>query len=173
MEQVNIIQLLFYLLPAVIVALVAYYFFNSYFKEEQKRRMYQLRAENSKQALPLRFQAIERMTLFLERIDPGSLIIRVKPYNENQVDYENLLVKNIEQEFEHNLAQQVYISIECWNAIKATKNATIALIRQANKKEEVQSPEKLREVILSQMVEKTSPSQTGIAYLKKEARDIW
>lgn len=173
MQEVNIIQLLFYLLPAVIVALVAYYFFNSYFQNEQKRRLYQLRAENSKQALPLRLQAIERMTLFLERIDPGSLIIRVKPYNEDKLDYENLLIKNIEQEFEHNLAQQIYVSVECWNVIRATKNATIALIRKANKMEDVDSPNKLRELVLNQMVEKTAPSQTGIAYLKKEVKDIW
>jgi len=173
MEEINFIQIIFNILPAIVVALVAYYFFNSYFENEQQRRIFKLRAENNKQSLPIRLQAIERMTLFLERIDPGSLLIRVKPYNDDKHDYENLLIKNIEQEFEHNLAQQVYVSTECWNAIRATKNATIALIRKANMSENVNDPDKLREVILTEMIDQNSPSQTGIAYLKKEASDIW
>jgi hypothetical protein len=173
MEEINFLQIIFNILPAIVVALVAYFFFNSYFENEQKRRIFKLRVENSKQSLPLRLQAIERMTLFLERIDPGSLLIRVKPYNDNKHDYENLLIQNIEQEFEHNLAQQVYVSTECWNAIRATKNSTIAIIRKTHMSENVSDPDKLRELILSELVDKSSPSQTGIAYLKKEASDIW
>jgi len=39
--------------------------------------------------------------------------------------------------------------------------------------ENVSDPDKLRELILSELIDKSSPSQTGIAYLKKEASDIW
>ena len=123
--------------------------------------------------MPQRLQALERMTLFLERINPGSLLIRVKPYNDSKHDYENLLIQQIESEFEHNLAQQIYVSDKCWGAIKATKNATISLIRQTNMSDKVDSPDKLREVILSDLVDRKAPSETGLAFLKNEVKELW
>ena len=126
----------------MVIGLIGFYYFNSYLTDENKRRIFELKRESSKNTIPHRLQAMERMTLFLERINPGSLLIRVKPYNDSKHDYENLLIRNIEQEFEHNLAQQIYVSNKCWNAIKATKNATISMIRQANMSEKVDSPEK-------------------------------
>jgi len=173
MEEINFLQLFFYLLPALIVGAVSYYFFSNYLKNDQNRRVFELRRENAKNALPQRLQALERMTLFLERINPGSLLLRIKPYNDNKHDYENLLIGNIEQEFEHNLAQQIYVSDKCWAAIRATKNATISLIRQANMSDKVDSPDKLREVILSEMIDKKAPSETGLAFVKNEVAQIW
>ncbi|PZD79441.1 hypothetical protein [Mesonia sp. K7] len=173
MDNINYLQLLFYLLPAIVVGFLAFYFISSYFKEQEQKRMYSIRAKNRKHTLPLRFQALERLTLFLERIDPGSLLLRVKPYNDNKNDYENLLVQNIEKEYEHNIAQQIYVSNECWNAIRATKNATIALIRKASMHQHVSTSDKLREEIISELMDKASPSQTGLAFVRREASDIW
>ncbi|MFD2697209.1 hypothetical protein ACFSQ0_04325 [Mesonia sediminis] len=172
MEE-NLIQLAFYLLPAILVALISYYFFDGYFKAENKKQLFELRRQNSKQTLPIRLQALERLTILLERIDPGSLLIRIKPTSEDKNEYENLLIHHIEQEFEHNISQQIYVSEGCWNAIRATKNATIALIRKTNMSESVDSPTKLREIILSEMMEKSSPSQTGLAYIKQEVKGLW
>lgn len=173
MENINFLQIFFNLLPALVIGILSFYYFNSYLTNEDKRRFFELKRESSKNTIPHRLQAMERMTLFLERINPGSLLIRVKPYNDNKHDYENLLIRNIEQEFEHNLAQQIYISDKCWNAIKATKNATISMIRQANMSEKVDSPEKLREVILTELLDKKAPSETGLAFLKNEVHQLW
>jgi hypothetical protein len=57
--------------------------------------------------LPLRLQAYERMTLFMERINPSQLMVRI-PLSENKNDYQNFVIAQIEQE--HNLSQQIYIS---------------------------------------------------------------
>lgn len=173
MEEINFLEILFNLLPAIVVGVICYYFFNSYIANETNRRIFELKKENSKNALPQRLQALERMTLFLERINPGSLLIRIKPYNDNKHDYENLLIQQIEKEFEHNLAQQIYVSEKCWGAIKATKNATISLIRQTNMSDKVDSPDKLRETILSDLIDKKAPSDTGLAFLKNEVKNIW
>ena len=122
METTKIIELLSYTLPAIITGVVAYYFFNLHTKNEEGRRRYLLNKDTQKDALPLRLQAFERMTLFLERINPGKLLIRLSPNSENKNDYENLLISNIEQEFEHNLTQQIYMSDECWTIIVTAKN---------------------------------------------------
>ncbi|SRR5690606_17959903 len=173
MEEFDFLQLFFYLLPALVVGVVAYYSFNLHVENENKRRSFLIRKENQKSALPLRLQAYERMALFLERITPGSLLLRVKPLDGDKHNYESLLIRNIETEFEHNLAQQIYISDECWNAIKASKNATISLIRKSNMSDSVNSPDKLREVILTDLLDKKAPSEAGLAYIKNEVKRLF
>lgn len=173
MSEDNILQLLFYLLPAVVVGVIAFYFFNLHTRNEEGRRRFLLHKENQKQALPLRLQAYERMALFLERIAPSSLLVRVKPYKDRKEDYVALLVRTIEQEFEHNLAQQIYVSEECWNVIKASKNATISNIRKAAAKEELEDADQLRQDILSSLLDQQPPSETGLSYIKREVKSIW
>jgi hypothetical protein len=64
------------------------------------------------------------------------------------------------------------MSDECWNIIKAAKNATIQIIRSAGMSE-TDSPDKLREDILNQTMEKQSPSNTALAFVKKEVSELW
>lgn len=173
MEDYAILNFIFYLLPAVIVGLVSYYFFKSYIKNEENRRRYLIHKENQKHALPLRLQAYERMTLFLERISPGNLVTRVKPVNSSKDDYEQLLIQHIEQEFEHNLAQQIYLSSKCWSAIRASKNATISIIRKTNMSEKIDSANKLREIILTDLLDNQPPSETGLAFIKREVNQLF
>lgn len=174
MEVENtIFNYVMYLLPSLIVAGIAYYFFKTHTQHFEKLKHYEVQSELKKNALPIRLQAYERLCLFLERISPGNLVPRTKPYSENKHDYENLLIKTIEQEFEHNLAQQVYVSKKCWNVIRASKNATINLIRQVGMLEHVTDANKLREEILTSLLDKESPSDTGLAFLKNEVGQLW
>lgn len=173
MTEDSILQLLFYLLPAVVVGVIAFYFFNLHTRNEDRRRRFLLHKEAQKHALPIRLQAYERMALFLERIAPGNLLIRVKPYKNGKDEYVTQLLKTIEQEFEHNLAQQIYLSEECWNVIKASKNATINNIRKTAAKEEIKSADELRQAILSSLIDQQPPSETGLAYIRKDVKNLW
>jgi hypothetical protein len=171
LNQMNgdkLLELLFYTLPALITGGVAYYLFTAYFNDQQNTRRWLLQKENQKDALPLRLQAFERMALFLERINPTKLLIRIKPLSNDKHEYENLVIAQIEQEFEHNLTQQIYMTDECWTIIITAKNATIQMIRKANMSERVDSADKLREVILSDLMEKATPSSAALSYLKNE-----
>jgi CMP-N-acetylneuraminic acid synthetase len=122
--------------------------------------------------MPIRLQAYERMALFLERISIPSLVVRVRPKSADKNAYEQLLIRTIENEFDHNLSQQIYMSDDCWNIIKAAKNATIQSIRKAGMSES-DSADKLREDILNETMEKQSPSATALAFVKKEIGEIW
>jgi hypothetical protein len=168
----QILQLFAYLMPAVVTGAVAFYFFRLHTRNEEGRRRFLLHKDSQKETLPVRLQAYERMALFLERIALNSLVVRVAPKSKSKSDYENLLIKQIETEFEHNLSQQIYMSDECWNIIKTAKNATIQIIRSAGMSE-TDSPDKLREDILNQTMEKQSPSNTALAYVKKEVSELW
>lgn len=173
METTRIIELLFYVLPAVVTGGVAYYFFSMHTKNEEGRRRYLIHKEAQKNAMPLRLQAYERLVLFLERINPSKLLIRISPQSSNKFDYEEYVIAQIEQEYEHNLTQQIYISAESWDIVTTAKNTTIQMIRKANMSEKVDSANKLREVILTDLFDKQSPSSVAIAYLKNEVSEMW
>lgn len=169
----KIIELLFSLAPTVVVGLIAYHFFKEHLKNEDGRRRYLLQKDMQVNTMPVRLQAYERMVLFLERISPSKLLIRIAPIASDKSSYETLLIASIEQEFEHNLSQQIYISDDCWNIICAAKNATIQLVRKAALLEKTDSANKLREVVLTEMMEKHSPSSTALSYIKKEVGEMW
>ncbi len=171
--ELEIIPLIISLIPATLITIIALFFFNQHTKNEERRRRFLLHRENQKQAFPLRLQAYERMALFLERISPGKLLTRMAPVGEDKKSYESLLINTIDQEFEHNLTQQIYISDQCWNTIIAAKNATIALIRKNSLKGEVDSADKMREVILTELVEKGAPSDVALAKIKDEIGDLF
>ena len=168
----GIFQLFAFLLPAVVTGAVAFYFFRLHTNNEEGRRRFLLHKDSQKNAMPIRLQAYERMALFLERIAIPSLVVRVAPKSSDKNDYENLLIKSIENEFDHNLSQQIYMSDECWNIIKAAKSATIQMIRKAGMSE-TDSADKLREDILTQTMDKASPSATALSYVKKEIGELW
>lgn len=171
--QDQLINLLMYALPSLIVGIVAYYFFKEHVNNENNRRKFIIQKQLQKEALPQRLQAYERLSLFLERINPNRLVLRIKPVSTNKNDYENFLIDSIEQEFEHNLSQQIYLSDSCWNVINASKNATIQMIRKVAMHEKVDSADKLREVILTEMMDKSAPSNAGLSYIKKEVSELW
>jgi hypothetical protein len=172
MNETDILDLLYTLLPALIVGLVSFYFFHTYSQNEENRRRFLLLREKQKTALPIRLQAYERLALFLERISPGKILFRVKPTSEEKDLYATLLIGNIEQEFEHNLAQQIYISNECWDYIKTAKNATITMIRNAAAKENISNADELRQLILKNLMEKQHPTDAALSYIKKEVKNL-
>jgi len=172
MNGEEILRLFAYLLPAVVTGVVAFYFFKMHTKNEEGRRRYLLHKESQKSTLPIRLQAYERMALFLERISIPSLVVRIGPKSPNKNEYESLLINNIEKEFDHNLSQQIYMTDDCWNIIKAAKSATIQSIRKAAMSE-TDTANKLREDILNDTMDKSSPSATALSYIKKEIRELW
>ncbi|QFZ55696.1 hypothetical protein FEZ18_13250 [Oceanihabitans sp. IOP_32] len=172
MDAERIIDLFLVLIPSLIVGLIAYHFFKEHTKNEDGRRRFLLKKDLQVSALPLRLQAYERLTLFLERISPNKLLVRVAPISSNKEDYEQLLIQNIEQEMDHNLAQQIYVSEKCWSVISAAKNATIQLIRKASMLEKTKTANELREVLLTEMMERRPPSDTALSFIKNEVSDF-
>lgn len=173
MDSTKIIELLSYTLPSLITGGVAYYLFNSYFKDQQHTRKWLNQKETQKQALPLRLQAYERLSLFLERINPTKLLIRVTPLSENKNEYADYLIATIDQEFEHNLTQQIYITNSCWGYVITAKNATNQMIRKAAANDQVSSANDLREFVLKELFDKDSPSNAALAFIKDEVSAMW
>ncbi len=173
MEISRIIDLFLFAIPSLITGIIAYYFFREHTKNEDGRRRFLLKKDMQVNAMPLRLQAYERIALFLERVSPSKLLIRITPTSSSKENYEALLIQSIEQEFEHNLSQQIYISDKCWSIVTTAKNATIQLIRKASMLEKTDSANKLREVVLTEMMERRSPSDAALSFIKDEVSDLW
>ena len=173
MQIDKILEILAYTLPSVITGGVAYYFFVKHVKHEENRRRFYLHRENQKQSFPLRLQAYERMVLFLERIDPNKLMLREIPNSEDKTTYLHQLINAIEQEFEHNLSQQIYMSTECWQIILTAKNATLQLIRNKTASTDIQNAKELQERIIKEGMNEANPSITAIAFIKSEVADLF
>ncbi len=173
MDSTRIIELLSYTLPTLIMAFIAYSFFELYTKNESEKRKYLLQKDTKPDTLSLRLQAYERMTLFLERINLSQLLVRIAPISNTKNDYQNFIIAQIEQEFEHNITQQIYLSDECWSVIMTAKNATIQLILLATNNEKIGDANQLREFMLKDLFDKPSPSSAALLFIKEEVAQLW
>ena len=172
MEYTKIMELLSYTIPSVVTGAVAYYFFLNHTNNEERKMRLSLIRENQKQSLPIRLQAYERMALFLERINPSKLVLRITSVNNDINAYSQSLINTIEQEFEHNLAQQIYISEQCWSVITASKNATIHIIKKTAEENTVTKAQELREALIKSVLNNAAPSTTALTFLKDEVRNF-
>lgn len=171
--DLDILGLLLYCIPALVTGAIAYLFFKEHIESENNRREFMMKRDLQKDSLPVRLQAYERLSLYLERIKPSKLLVRVTPTSSNKEDYETLLIANIEQEFDHNLAQQIYVTDKCWSIASTAKNATIQMIRKTTLSDKVDTADKLRELVLTDMIDKRSPSDAALSFIKEEVSEIW
>lgn len=92
--------------------------------------------EQNKQILPLKLQAYERLALFLERIKISNLILRIPKADSSNSDWINTLMLAAQQEFEHNLVQQVYVSDQLWSIINLAKDEVLHDLHSVAEKSE-------------------------------------
>jgi len=108
---------------------------SEHLKGYQDLMLRKIEADNKQQAqkatTSLRLQAYERMVLFLERINPPNLLIRVSPGVKKANDLQNVLLKAIRDEYEHNLSQQLFISGTSWELIKNAKEEVVKSVNIA------------------------------------------
>ena len=76
-----------------------------------------------------RIHAYERITLFLERLKPANLVSK---FDESLATHEYLflLEKTINEEFEYNASQQLYLTKNSWNKVVNCKNNILHLLHK-------------------------------------------
>ena len=163
----KILDLLLYCIPALVALGISFLFFKQFINSENRFRNLILRQSLDNNIIPLRIQAYERFALFLERISSYQLLKRVVPISQLTDDYKHLLISTIEQEFEHNLSQQIYISDQCWIIISAAKNSSIQTIKEISSKE-IKTANDLRPVLLSTLSKSKVTTEMALDFLKKE-----
>lgn len=167
-----ILDILKYALPSVFLLVLCYMMLSNFMENEEKRRSYFLKKETQKSALPIRLQAYERISLFLERITPERLLVRISSSGMSVKQYRKVLVQSIRSEFEHNLSQQIYMSDEAWKMVVTAKSATVGIINNiAEEFADEQDGVELSKKILNRIMEMEAfPTKKALAYLKAEVK---
>ncbi len=178
-----LLQFGIYIIPSIAIFTSVWYFTSKWFEirsdenklkaihhPEKKTELSELK----KQFFPLQVDAIQRLVLFLERIAPNNMVMRMNnPGLPARVFQQNLL-ESIRNEFEHNLAQQVYISSEAWVLLRNSKEEVVKIINMAaTKMEPTSTATDLSKGIfeISAQLE-IQPTDRAIAYLKMELRAL-
>jgi hypothetical protein len=82
------------------------------------------------EALKIRLQAYERLTLLAERIALPNLISRIPNAGISAKEMQGALIEAIKSEYDYNLSQRVYVTTEAWRAVNNLKEQNIYIINQ-------------------------------------------
>jgi hypothetical protein len=166
----ELLEILKILIPAGAVFAATYFIVKSFLDNENKRRDLEYRKSSLSIVAPIRLQAYERVIIFLERIHPNNLVLRVNKVGMTSHQLHSELVKTVKGEYEHNISQQIYMSAGAWELLRTAKEETIKLINISSTKVPDNSKgQDLAAIILqlSASIDKM-PSQVALEYLKKE-----
>lgn len=125
MNIVNIISI-------VIIILLSVYCFIMLRKEDKPKKSIgimksdsELKSVSYKLIVPLKIQAYERLVLYIERIQFPVLVKRVFHPGISRNDFQFSILQNVQDEFEHNLAQRLYVSESTWQLIVMAKEEVL------------------------------------------------
>lgn len=161
-------------IPSVVVLLAVFLMFRQYFGHQTQQRLMDVKLERSKITLPLRLQAFERLILLCERIDLPDLVLRLKTPGTNAGALRSALLVAVQQEYEHNLTQQLYVSEELWSIMMAARARTMDLIMAAAENIRAEDSADTYASVLIDMAskEESLPSHIARRAIKTEA-SLW
>lgn len=171
----DVFEILKYVLPSLVVMATSYYLLKLFMENEQKKRSTDIKMAGYKIITPIRLQAYERLVLFLERISPESLVMRVHKSDMTAMQMQTVLLQNVREEFEHNLSQQVYVSSQAWEVIRTAREGIIKLVNTAATKlsNGATGTDLSRKIFELSLTDKNLMTKTALEFLKKEIRQIF
>ncbi len=163
------------LLPAAAVLYAMYLTVKSFLDREMTQKMVEIKLKNTDTVLPIRLQAYERVCLFLERITPNNLIIRLNQGDFSAREFQHVLLAEIRQEYNHNISQQVYVSNEAWEYVVSAKEGIISTINQAAEavEDDAKSIDLAKKIFEISMEKETDPTAHALAKIKEEIRHFF
>ncbi len=157
--------------PALVVFFTAYYLLKTYLDKQYQLKQLEFKQGNQKTTIPLRLQAYERLSLFCERISIPNLLLRLNESGQSSAALRLKLLLTIQQEFEYNITQQVYVSEQLWQIIKISREDTMTIINSIAEKTDPKAPSSELSSGLLAFVE-SQPDTTldkALIAIKKEA----
>ena len=132
---------------------------------------YESSAQAKKVSIPLKFQAYERMILFLERINPPNLITRTMKSKTTIASLQSILLATVREEYEHNMSQQLYVSNTSWDLVKTAKEDVMRLINTtAGKFDSTSEASDFAKEIITKGFTDKNPIDIAIKSLKSDIR---
>jgi len=171
----NIYDLLKITLPAGLVLLGMYLTAQSFLQKEFERRLAEIKLKNTETITTIRLQAYERMCLFLERILPENLLVRLQPANFTAEELQQIILHEIRNEFSHNFSQQMYMSNEAWEMIKNAREEIITLVNNSMLQVQPQSSglDLAKQILENIRNYNLNPCVSAIVFLKEEIKQLF
>lgn len=118
-------------IPGLIVLATAYFLLKQYLDNQRAIKQIELKQNQQNTTTPLRLQAYERLSLLCERIALPSLMLRLRQEGTSSAQFRATLMLAIQQEYEYNITQQVYVSEQLWEIIKLSRDDSMNTISLA------------------------------------------
>ncbi len=135
MEYIDFFKQLFVVVFGVFAALVL-----AFYIIWPKIENYLLKLNNINQSkvltkdyLQLKFAAYERLLLLVHRISPAQAMVRHHDLQWTVSQFRQAVIADIENEYQHNFTQQLYVSDAAWTIVRDLKDRTVTLLRNASK----------------------------------------
>ena len=126
------LDVLKYTIPALIVFATVFYLFKNFLNQQYQIEALKFRQSQNKEILPLRLQAYERLMMFCERINIDNLAYRLSSVDMTVADMRQAMLIAVQQEYEHNVSQQVYTSDKLWEIIQLVKEQVQSVILESD-----------------------------------------
>lgn len=170
------IEILKIILPAAAVFFAAYLVVRRFLDNEQKQREHEIQKATIGTITPQKIQAYERLVIYLERIHPSNLVVRMNKNGHTSRQLHSDLIHAIKTEYEHNLSQQIFVSYGAWELVKNAKEELIKLVNIAATKVPQDAPSnELAMMVLNitANLDKKMPSEIALDFIKKEVSKIF
>lgn len=169
-----LLDIITFALPAAIIGYVALKVADRIIDSRNREAVAALRSRMRQETLPTRLQAYERLLLFLERSEPSNLILRLHRPGMGAALLQSEMLRAVRSEYEHNLTQQIYVSVQCWAKVQEARDAVQQIVQAAGGKMNSQSTGlDLSNAIFAIIGEAGfSPVQGAIEALKREAQEL-
>src|ERR1700728_689267 len=128
-----LLDIIKYTIAGVGIVWIAFYLVKPYLERDDKLQLLELKKAFSSQTIPLRLQAYERLVLFIERINPANMLIRLNATAYGAHELQGLIAEDIRAEYQHNVTQQIYVSGRAWAVLKHVKDDTLNIVNNAVK----------------------------------------
>ena len=170
-----ILQIALIILPAGAVFLTVVLFLRRQSEKEVRHLQFELKKERQAYFLPNRVDAYQRAVLLMERIHPNSLVMRLHNPGLPAKMMQAELLKAIRDEYDHNVAQQIFISPKAWEMVRNSKDETSKIINIAGGQMEATSMGMDLSAKIFEIVAEvgTLPTEITIEYLKKELQELF
>jgi hypothetical protein len=130
---VYFLDILKYTSAGLIVFFIGFYVIKTHYEKIKMLGILELKKTGQAHILPLRLQAYERMILFVERINPANMLVRLHVSDISASEMHHVIISEIRTEFQHNISQQLYTSAQAWMVVKRLKDDTIALVNNTTR----------------------------------------
>jgi hypothetical protein len=154
---------------------IAFYLVKPYLDRDEKIQLLEFKKALNGHTLPLRLQAYERLVLFIERVNPANLLIRLNGPAYSAQELYGLILEEVRNEYQHNITQQIYVSARAWSVVKRVKDDTLGIVNNSIKSlPETATGLELSKTILSKLSAlDDNPYDIGAGLLRKDLEDLF